>query len=460
MIEKDKRIQVLSDEKVSTALLKLGLPAIIGMLVSALYNVVDAYFISWLGPSQMAAVSIVFPVVQVVIGLGLTFGTGAASCISRYMGDGNMPAANKTASSALFSSIVAGVVITGVSLFFSEQILVYLGASETILPYAESYFTVYMLFSTVTVCYIAINNVVISEGAARMSMLVMLLGGVLNILLDPVFIFTFKLGVYGAAVATVIAQVVMLAIFIWYFVGSKANVEIAPSHIAFEKNIYLAVLKLGLPMFAFQLLSGLSMGMTNTAISEYGDAAVAGIGIALRILALVSFVIFGFVKGFQPLAGYSYGAGDYGRLKDATTATLKWTGGYCAVVALLLCLFNREIMELFSHGDLSIVEIGGSVLLYNGAVFILFGFFMVYSTLFLALGKAGEGMVLNLSRQGIFFIPAILILPGIFGMDGVVYAQPVAEALSFALASLLFIPLKRSLDGLAGSAAFVPDHGV
>ncbi|WP_147822529.1 MATE family efflux transporter [Salidesulfovibrio onnuriiensis] len=460
MSEKDKRIRLLSEGKVSTVLLKLGLPTIIGMLISALYNVVDAYFISWLGPSQMAAVSIVFPVVQVVIGLGLTFGTGAASCISRYMGDGNMFAANKTASSAIFSSIAAGAAITIVSLFFCEELLIALGASETILPYAKSYFTVYMLFATVGVCYIAMNNVVISEGAARMSMLVMLLGGILNILLDPVFIFMFRLGVYGAAVATVISQISMLAIFIWYFSSSRANVEIAPRHIAFEKKVYLDVLKIGLPMFAFQLLSGVSMGMTNTAISEYGDAAVASIGIALRILALVSYVIFGFVKGFQPLAGYSYGAGNYGRLKESTAAALKWTGGYCAVVALSLCFFNHEIMGLFSHGDMNIVQIGGSVLLCNGAVFILFGFFMVYSTLFLALGKAREGMILNLSRQGIFFIPAILTLPGIFGMDGVIYSQPVAEVLSFALAFLLFIPLKRALDGHAGATAFAPDHGV
>ncbi|WP_320170618.1 MATE family efflux transporter [Maridesulfovibrio sp.] len=461
MNAKDKRIRILSEEKVSTALLKLGLPAIIGMLVSALYNVVDAYFIGWLGPSQMAAVSIVFPVVQVVIGLGLTFGCGAASCISRYMGDGDISGASKVASTALFSGIAAGAVLTAACMLFSEELLTYLGATETILPYARDYFSVFMLFSTVGVCYITINNIVISEGAARMSMVVMLFGGVLNMVLDPVFIFVFNWGVYGAAAATVISQASMLAVFIWYFASSRANVSIAPKHMTFEKDVYLNVLKLGLPMFAFQLLSGLSMGMTNTAISEYGDSAVASIGVALRILALVSFVVFGFVKGFQPIAGYNYGAGNYGRLKESIAVALKWTGAYCAVVAVSLCLFNGEIMRLFSHGDLNIVEIGGKVLMYNGLVFILFGLFVVDATLFLALGKAGEGMLLNLSRQGIFFIPAIMILPGIYGMKGVIYAQPVAEVLSFALAFLLFIPLKRSLNGLEeNSASLVPRHGV
>ncbi len=461
MDAKQERMRVLSEEKVSTALLKLGLPAIIGMLISALYNVVDAYFISWLGSSQMAAVSIVFPVVMVVIGLGLTYGIGAGSCISRYIGGGNMTGANKTASSAMFSGVIAGIVITAASFFFMEDILVYLGASETILPYAKKYFSVYMLFSTVSICYITINSIIISEGASRMSMLVMLFGGILNIVLDPIFIFVFRLGVSGAAIATAISQISMLAIFIWYFASAKTNVKIAFGHVSFEKRIQLDILKIGLQMFAFQLLSGLSMGMTNTAVSQYGDAAVASVGVALRILALASFVIFGFVKGFQPIVGYSYGAADYGRLKQCTRTALQWTFAYCAIVTMALCFFNQEIMVLFSHGDATIVHIGGKVLMYNGLVFILFGLFMVYSTIFLALGKGLEGMVLNMSRQGIFFIPAILILPRIFGMNGVIYAQPVAETLSFILVVLLFVPLKKSLNGLAmKTAELASEHGM
>ncbi|MEF2231482.1 MAG: MATE family efflux transporter [Pseudodesulfovibrio sp.] len=445
MNDKNQRLRVLSEEKVSVALLKLGLPAIIGMLVTALYNVVDAYFISWLGPSQMAAVSIVFPAVQVAIGVGLTFGTGAASCISRYLGDRDVLAASRVASCALFAGVVASVFIAVFVSLFQHEILGYLGASETIMPYADEYFWITMCFSVMPICSITMNNILISEGSAKASMVVMLFGGVLNMVLDPVLIFWFDMGIRGAAIATVFSQALMLAVYVGYSSGSRTTVRIALRHVVFERAYYTNVLRLGLPMFAFQLLSGLAMGMTNTAIGRYGDAAVASIGVALRILALVSFVVFGFVKGFQPIVGYSYGAADYGRLKEAISAALKWVTGYCLLVTAALSFFGRSLMGLFSHGDPTIVQIGSKVLAFNGIVFLLFGFFMIYSTLFLALGKAREGMMLNLSRQGIFFIPAILVMPGIWGLNGVIYAQPVAEVLAFGLAVSLFIPLKRGL---------------
>ena len=250
----------------------------------------------------------------------------------------------------------------------------------------------------------------------------------------------------------------MLGMYSWYFIGGKGNVKVAPRLISREKTVYANVLKLGLPMLAFQLLSGISMGMTNTAVCRYGDAAVASVGVALRIMALASFVVFGFVKGYQPIAGYSYGAGNYGRLKESTSVALKWVALYSVAVAVLLGLFNREIMGLFSHGNQDIVRIGGLVLVYNGAAFILFGLYMVYSTVFQALGKAKESMVLGLSRQGIFFIPAILVLPGLFGMQGVIYVQPVADVLSFALSFLLAMPLMKSVNrlGLESAAAMQP----
>ena len=448
MNDKNHKIKLLSEEKVPVALLKLGLPVILGMLVSAMYNVVDAYFISWLGSSQMAAVSIVFPVVQVVIGLGLTFGVGAASCISRYLGNGDGLGASRTASTAIFSGVVAGILLTAISLLFQEELLVYLGATETIMPYAKNYFSVYILFTAVGVSYIAMNNIVISEGASRFSMIVLIFGGCLNIVLDPLLIFALEMGVYGAAVATVISQVAMLGMYCWYFFRGMGSVKVAPRLISRKMTIYTDVLKLGLPMLAFQLLSGISMGMTNTAVCRYGDAAVASMGVALRIMALASFVVFGFVKGYQPIAGYSYGAGNYARLKESTSVALRWVAVYSVAVAVLLGLFNREIMGLFSHGNTDIVRIGGLVLVYNGAVFILFGLYMVYSTIFQALGKAKESMVLGLSRQGIFFIPAILVLPGLFGIQGVIYVQPVADVLSFVLAFLLSIPLMKTVNRL------------
>ncbi|AZO95967.1 MATE family efflux transporter [Halocella sp. SP3-1] len=450
MNARDTRIRIMRDEKISLALLKLGMPIMVGMMVNALYNVVDAYFVGGLGTSQMGAVSVVFPIVQIVIGLGMTFGSGAASYISRLLGEKNTEKANKTASTALFSSLFVGVTAIIVSLCFLDNILLALGATETILPFARAYALIYISGSILNIFNVTMNNIVTSEGAAKMTMTAMLIGGGLNVILDPIFIYLLSFGIQGAAIATVVAQGVTTLLYVLYILRKKGYLRFSVYSFALDGTIYGEIFKVGIPTFMFQLLFSTAMGLTNTMASVYGDSAMAAMGVVTRIMALGTYVVFGYMKGFQPVAGYNYGAKSYDRLREAIKLSLIWATIFCGITALVMIVLPEQIVSLFSQNDAVLIEIGGKALRANGIVFIFFGFQMVYMSLFLALGRGKEGGILSISRQGLFFIPAILIMPGLLGIGGVIYAQPVADALTVVLTAIFVIGFNRKLKVLKG----------
>ena len=445
MSSHEKKIRIMRDDKISTALLKLSLPTITGMMISALYNVVDAYFVSGMGASQMGAVSVAFPIVQIVIGIGLTFGNGAAVCISRQLGRGDFEQASRTGTTAVFGSLIAGLLVTAIAFLFMNRILVILGATDTILPYARTYVVIYLSGCAFQVFTIAMNNMVISEGASKMTMTALLLGGGLNVMLDPLFIYTFGWGVGGAALATIVAQAVTAMIYLWYILAKRGTIRIALKYFTPKLSLFIEIFKFGVPLLAFQVFSGLAIGMTNTAASQYGDSAVAAMGIVTRILAVAAYVVFGYVKGFQSIAGYNYGARNFVRLRESIKVSLLWVGMFCMVVTLILLFFPTTIMEKFSADDLDLINLGAKTLQANAIPFILFGVVMVYSTLFLVLGNAGVGGMLYIARQGIFFIPAILVLPRISGLSGVIWSQPMADLLSFVLTMFFVVTLREKL---------------
>ncbi|MFA9466197.1 MAG: MATE family efflux transporter [Velocimicrobium sp.] len=452
MNSNNQRIQMMRDEKIPKLLIKMGMPTMIGMMVSALYSVVDAYFVGGLGTSQMGAVSIVFPVVQVIIGLGMTFGSGAASYISRLLGGGNAGKANRTASTALFSSLFIGAVSIVISLCFLDNILIALGATQTILPYAREYAIIYIAGSILNIFNVTMNNIIIAEGRSKLTMISMLIGGGLNVILDPIFIFPLGFGIRGAAIATVISQAVTTCLYLWYILRKKGYLRFSARLFTFNGIIYAEIFKVGIPILVYQLLSSAAMGLSNSSASAYGDSAVAAIGVVTRIMAIGTYVVFGFMKGFQPVAGYNYGAKNYSRLNEAIKVSLKWSTIFCAAVALLLIIIPEPIISLFSKSDAVLIDIGVHALRANGIVFILFGFEQVYMSLFLALGKGREGGLLSISRQGLFFIPAILIMPHLLGMGGIIWAQPVADLLTVILTAVLALVLNKNMKALKESS--------
>lgn len=446
MNEQNKKMELLGNAPIPKALVSLGIPIMIGMLINALYNLVDAYFVGGLGESPMGAISIVFPLGQVVVGLGLMFGNGAASYLSRLLGSGDKKTANIVASTALYSSVLIGAVLIIFSTIFLKPILTSLGATETIMPYALTYARIYVISCIFNVFNVTMNNIVASEGAAKTTMCALLLGAVINIGLDPLFIYTFDMGVAGAAIATAIAQFVSTLVYLTYILRKKSAFTFSIKEFIPTQQTFVEILKIGIPTLTFQLLTSLSIALINRASSDYGDAVIAGMGAVTRVTSMGTLVVFGFLKGFQPIAGFSYGAKNFKRLRESIKISILWSTIFCVVVGLLMVMFSTQIISQFANGNGEMISVGQKSLVANGLSFFLFGFYTVYSSLFLALGKGTAGFFLGACRQGICFVPIILLLPAIWGMSGILYAQPIADIISAIITVFMAFDLHRKLS--------------
>ena len=446
MKERNNKMELLGNAPIPKALMALGIPIMIGMLINALYNLVDAYFVGGLGESQMGAISIVFPLGQVVVGLGLMFGNGAASYLSRLLGRGDKDTANKVASTALYSSVLVGAIIIILATIFLKPILTLLGATDTIMPYALTYARIYVVSCIFNVFNVTMNNIVTSEGAAKTTMCALLLGAILNIGLDPIFIYVLEMGVAGAAIATAISQLVSTLVYLNYVLRKKSAFTFSVREFAPTKQMMAEILKIGVPTLTFQLLTSLSIALINRAANGYGDAVIAGMGAVTRVTSMGTLVVFGFLKGFQPIPGFIYGAKKFDRLQEAIKTSILWSTIFCVIVGLLMAVFSTQIISQFTDGNAEMISVGQKSLIANGFSFMLFGFYTVYSSLFLALGKGTAGFILGACRQGICFVPVILILPVLWGLNGILYAQPIADVISAVITIFMALHLHKELS--------------
>ena len=445
MNSRNNKMELLGNAPISKALLAMGIPTMLGMMVNAIYNLVDAYFVGGLGTSQMGAISVVYPLGQIVVGLGLLFGNGSASYLSRLLGNRDQEQADRVASTALYSSVAVGAVLIIFSMIFLRPILRLLGATDSIMPYAMTYAAIYVVSCIFNVFNVTMNNIVTSEGAAKTTMFALMAGAVLNIGLDPVFIYTLDMGVAGAAIATAISQIVSTLIYLTFIFRKKSIYSFKMKNCTFTKEIMSEIFKIGIPTLVFQILTSLSISLVNTQAGPYGDSVIAGMGAVTRIVSMGSLIVFGFIKGFQPIAGYSYGAKKFDRLHKAIRTSILWSTVFCVIYGLLLTIFSSRIIAQFTDGDLEMIRVGTQSLRINGLSFLLFGFYTVYSSLFLALGKGLEGFVLGACRQGICFVPVILILPVFWGINGILYVQPIADVLSAIITIFMALHLHKEL---------------
>lgn len=445
MNSRNNKMELLGNAPISKALFAMGIPTMLGMMVNAIYNLVDAYFVGGLGTSQMGAISVVYPLGQIVVGLGLLFGNGSASYLSRLLGNREQEQADRVASTALYSSVAVGAVMIIFSLIFLRPILRLLGATDSIMPYAMTYAGIYVVSCIFNVFNVTMNNIVTSEGAAKTTMFALMAGAVLNIGLDPVFIYTLDMGVAGAAIATAISQIVSTLIYLTFIFRKKSIYSFKMKNCTFTKEIMSEIFKIGIPTLVFQILTSLSISLVNTQAGPYGDSVIAGMGAVTRIVSMGSLIVFGFIKGFQPIAGYSYGAKKFDRLHKAIRTSILWSTVFCVIYGLLLTIFSSRIIAQFTDGDLEMIRVGTQSLRINGLSFLLFGFYTVYSSLFLALGKGLEGFVLGACRQGICFVPVILILPAFWGINGILYVQPIADVLSAIITIFMALHLHKEL---------------
>lgn len=445
MNKQSNKMELLGNAPITKALMAMGIPTMLGMMVNAVYNLVDAYFVGGLGTSQMGAISVVYPLGQVVVGLGLLFGNGASSYLSRLLGKGDKEKANQVASTALYSSVTVGAVMIILSMIFLRPILKLLGATDSIMPYAVTYAGIYIISCIFNVFNVTMNNIVTSEGAAKTTMCALMAGAILNIGLDPVFIYVFDMGVAGAAIATAISQIVSTSVYLVFVLKKKSIYRFKIKTCSFTNEIMSEIFKIGVPTLVFQILTSLSISLVNTRAMAYGDSVIAGMGAVTRIVSMGSLMVFGFIKGFQPIAGYSYGAKKFDRLQEAIKISILWSTVFCVIYGLILAIFSEGIMSQFTKGDLKMIQAGTQSLRINGISFILFGFYTVYSSLFLALGKGLAGFILGACRQGICFVPVILILPALWGINGVLYVQPIADVFSAIITVFMALHLHKEL---------------
>lgn len=391
----ESRIKILKEENIDKALFKLGIPMVISLLVAALYNVVDTYFVSGLGKEAVAAVSVAFPIQLIFLGIGLTFGAGAGSYISRLLGGNNKKEASIVATVALISSAILGIIIAILLFCYLDGVLKFMGAIPSIIEISKSYTGIFIVGGILGTINVTLGNLAVSQGAAKISLKAMIVGSISNMILDPIFIFGLNLGVRGAAIATLIARVITSLIYLIYFVGDKNLIEIKLPNFKPTVAIYKEILKIGISMLILQILQTISISKISYAASFYGEEAIAAMGIVLRIVTLGTNVVFGYMKGLQPLAGFNYGAKNYERVREAIKASIKWTNVFCVAWTVIVYIFAPSILSIFGT-DENVLNIAVLALRAAVIMFITFGFQFTYSTLYLSTGKALGGSVSKL----------------------------------------------------------------
>lgn len=441
----NERVRALASEGIGRLLWKLSLPAGVGMFVMALYNVVDTIFIGrTVGSLGIAGLSIVFPVQMLVMGVGQMIGIGGASLISRSLGAQNVNRAERTLGNAMLCICLLGIAITVIGLSGSSFWLRLFGASETVLPYARDYFNIILLGTVFRVFAMSANSLVRAEGNARVPMIAMVAGAVLNIALDAVFILGLRMGVSGAAIATVLAQVVSATYLMSYYHSNRSSLRIAMHNLVPERSVMREILAIGVSSFVRTTAGSLVIVFVNRSLVAYGgDIAVAAFGLLHRVIMFFFMPLVSIAQGLQPVLGFSYGAERYDRALRAIEISAIAATILAALSFIIVFFFPAPIICIFTT-DSALVSTGshGAKLMFLAMY--LVGFQIVGSVVFQAIGKAVPAFVTAISRNVLFFLPAVLILPRFLELDGVWVSFPVADALSFVLTVLLVLPQIRA----------------
>ncbi len=444
--ERIQQYKKMTETPVSKLISKLAIPTIISMMVSALYNTADTFFVSMLGTSATGAVGIVFSIMAIIQAIGFTIGMGAGNILSRQLGAKEDEKATVTASSGFFLALLLSIILMIVGTVFSAPLMRLLGATPTILPYAEAYAAYIFLGCPVMCCSFVLNNYLRAEGKAVFGMIGITSGGILNIILDPIFIFTFSFGTAGAAMATALSQLISFCILIAFFLIGKSSVSIRITKISKNVHTYFDIIRIGFPTLMRQGLASIASIALNVSAAAFGDAAVAAMSIVGRITQFSFSAMLGFGQGFQPVSSFNYGAKRYDRVKDAVKFTAIVGTVLMLVIGVFCALFAPMIIGMFRKDDPDVMRIGILALRAQAALLPLTG---LMTTTNMALQSTGQSLlatILAMARQGVFFLPLILILPLFFGLYGVIIAQPISDIITFTIAIFFFRYFYRMLD--------------
>lgn len=422
---------------VNRLLTKLSIPAIIGMVVNSLYNLVDAIFVGQgAGSEALAALAISFPLQMTILSLAIMVGVGAASIISRALGSGHEEKAREAAGTAVLFILFLAVLITVAGLSFLEPILLIFGSSKTVLPFAVDYMSIIFMGSIFYCFTVTLNHFIRAEGNTRFSMVIMFIATGLNILLDPIFIFLLDMGIRGAAIATVISQLCAAIAIVIYYLGGFSLLKIARSHLWIHQALLGEILAIGVSTLTRSLGSSLMAIVLYNSINFYGDDIhLAVVGAANRILIFVYLPLVGLLQGLQPVAGFNYGAKNFDRVKKALSSAIIASTFYSSVIFVGIMFFAGPLMSMFGS-EQALEEIGAGVLRTFCYLMPFTGFQIIAASYFQAIGKAGVALLLNSARQLLLLVPAILILPLFMGLPGIWHAVPLADFLAVVITAI------------------------
>lgn len=420
----------MTQEPVPKLITQLGLPTIVSMLVSSLYNMADTYFVGTLGKSASGAIGVVFSLMAILQAFGFMYGHGSGSLLSRKLGQQDPSSANRFASTGFFLALLTGFIIGTVGLCALTPMMYLLGSTETILPYAKQYAFFILLGGPFFVASCVLNNILRYEGMSFFAMIGLASGGILNILLDPLFIHVFGMGTAGAGLATALSQCVSFSILLSMFLSGKTVCRLHLKNITRSFSDVRKIITTGLPSLIRQGLGSLSGMLLNHQAGVYGDAAVAAMSIVNRVTQFIFSVNIGIGQGFQPVASFNYGAKQYSRVKKGFWFALILSEVFLAVICLICFIFAEPIVHLFQE-DPSVVTVGIPALRYQSLACIFLPFATCSNMMFQSVGLSGRASILSTLRNGLCFIPLILTLPAILGLTGVQISQPLSDCFAF-----------------------------
>ena len=441
ILTKEEQHRRMLETPMVPLIVSLAIPTTCSQLVTTIYNAADTYFVAQIGTSAAAAVGVVFSLMSLIQAIGFGTGMGAGSLISRSLGAKQDERANAFGSSAFASAFLFGLALAIVGLLTMEPLMRLLGSTETMLPYSCSYARYILIVAPIMCSSFVLNNILRAEGEAKLAMYGLCTGGILNMILDPLFIFVLHMGIAGAAIATAISQCVSFLILFSVFLRGKSIVILSPRYISRNPSDYLMIYKTGMPTICRQGLGSLSSALLNVQAAAFGDAVVAAVTIANKIYMLTRNIILGIGQGFMPVAGYNYGAKQYRRVRSAFAVATVLGTCISTAACLLIGLNASTVIALFRADDPEVIAIGTVAIRFCCMVMPFMGFSTYVNQIYQGLGINMAATFLACCRQGICFVPLVFLLPSMLGSTGVAMAQPGADFLTFLVALPFLIHL-------------------
>ena len=443
----NKGQQILGTEPIGKLLIKYSVPAIIGMMVNALYNVVDRMFIGnipGVGPMAITGLGVTMPIMTIILAFGMLVGIGATTNISIKLGQGKREEAEHIVGNSITLALIIGIILTVVGTVFSDSILKVFGASESTLIYAKSYMSIILLGTIFSISAMVFNNIIRGDGNPKLSAIIMAAGCATNIVLDAVLIFGFNMGIQGAALATIASQGLTAIWGFSYYLKGKSNLKFTKTSLKLDMNIVKIIFAIGSAPFAMQLATSLVQVISNNALRTYGsDLAIGAMATISSIVMIFLMPSFGLVQGMQPIVGFNYGAKNYDRAIKTFKLSLLSSSIFFIVGALLIQFVPQALVGMFNR-DPQLMDITVNGLRKYSFALPIVGISIVGTNYIQSSGKAKVAMVLSLLRQVIILIPMILILPKFLGLNGVWFAQPTADIIASAITAIVLIKEIRS----------------